>query len=149
MIAGYQRDCRARRGAEEGAVAVEFAIIVSVLMLLLLGIFEFGVAFYRWNTMLLAVQQAGRYVMIQYGNSDTNTSCDTACAKQQLADILTDASSSCGDPDNPLGGQMCVDATCPSGCSTGNNMILSVTYGFNFITRVPFRLTASTTVPLE
>src|SRR5438270_11791739 len=54
---------------DEGATAVEGALIISVLIFLTFGIIEFGMALWAWNTMGLAVQDAGRYVMIN------NTTC--------------------------------------------------------------------------
>jgi Flp pilus assembly protein TadG len=53
-----------RREWNEGATAVETAIIIAVLTTLIFGIIEFGMALWQSNTMLLAVEQAGRYVMI-------------------------------------------------------------------------------------
>jgi Flp pilus assembly protein TadG len=53
-----------QRGWEEGATAVEAALVSSVLIVLIFGIIEFGMALWAWNTMGLAVQDAGRYVMI-------------------------------------------------------------------------------------
>ena len=41
---------------DEGATAVEAAVIISVLITLVFGIVEFGTAFWQWNTMMLAVQ---------------------------------------------------------------------------------------------
>ena len=138
------RGRRARYGWNEGATAVELAVVLSLLMMLLVGIMEFAVGFWRWNTMLIVVQDVGRYVMVKSGDGDSSTACDTDCAKQQLTDRLTEASSSCADPANPSAGQMCVNAT-----TSGSSMILSATYGFDFLTNSPFRLTATTTVPLE
>ena len=74
-----------RRGRQEGAATVEAAISLSVLLLLILGIVEFGVALYNWNTMQLAIQQAGRFVMIN------NASCNAGCAETQMQNVLTTA----------------------------------------------------------
>jgi hypothetical protein len=50
--------------AEEGSVAVEAAVTLSVLLFLLLGVVQFGLAYFAWNTMLLAAGEAGRYAML-------------------------------------------------------------------------------------
>lgn len=134
----------ARYGWDEGSTAVELALILSMLMMLMVGIMEFAVGFWRWNTMLVVVHDVGRYVMVKAGDGDSTTTCDASCAKQQLTDRLTEASSSCADPTNPSPGQMCVNAA-----TSGNSMVLSATYGFDFLASVPFRLSASTTVPME
>jgi hypothetical protein len=52
-----------RFGPEEGSAAVEASLIISVLLLLVFGSVEFGRAFWTYNTMLLAVEEAGRYAM--------------------------------------------------------------------------------------
>ncbi len=51
-------------GWEEGAVAVEAGILMSVLLLLIVGTLEIAHAYWAYNTMLLAVEEAGRYAMI-------------------------------------------------------------------------------------
>jgi len=130
---------------DDGAVAVEAAFILPVLFLLILGIIKFGMAFWQWNTMLLAVEQAGRYVMIN------NTSCDTTCAQTQMQTILTTASSSCP----PAAGQICVSAICynPSTCTpttSSTTMKLTATYSFNFFgLATPFTISTQGTVPLD
>jgi Flp pilus assembly protein TadG len=61
-----------RFGAEEGAAVVEASLIMGVLFLLVFGSVEFGRAFWTYNTMLLAVEEAGRYAMTHsHGPSET------------------------------------------------------------------------------
>ena len=75
-----------RRRGDEGAAAVEAALVLPVLFLFILGIVQFGMALWQWNTMLLAVEQAGRYVMIN------NSSCGVSCAESQMQAVLSGAS---------------------------------------------------------
>ena len=68
-----------RRGAEEGAAAVEASLIIAVLLLLIFGSVELGRALWTYNTMLLAVEEAGRYAMTyNHGRSEL-------CAAQRQA----------------------------------------------------------------
>ena len=53
----------AGRAAEAGAAAVEAALIMSALLLAGVGIVETARALWTYNTMLIAVEQAGRYAM--------------------------------------------------------------------------------------
>src|SRR5207253_4439284 len=53
-----------RYGADQGAAAVEASLTLSVLLLLIICTVEFGRAMWTQNTMLLAVQEAGRFAMI-------------------------------------------------------------------------------------
>jgi TadE-like protein len=49
---------------DKWSTAVEASIILSALLLLIVGSIEFGRALWIENTMLLAVQEAGRFAMI-------------------------------------------------------------------------------------
>lgn len=49
---------------EAGTVAVEAVLIMSVLLLAVFGGVETARAFWTYNTMLMAVEQAGRYAMM-------------------------------------------------------------------------------------
>ena len=126
-------------GWNEGATAVEAALVISVLMLLLFGIIGFGYALCQWNTMMLAVEQAGRYVMIN------NNACNTGCAVSQMQTVLTSASSCI----NPNAGQMCVSATTTL-ATTPPTMTLTSAYNLNLIPLIPsFKMTTQTVVPLD
>jgi Flp pilus assembly protein TadG len=135
-----------RRDWNEGAVAAEAAITLSVLMLMILGIVEFGTALYSWNTMQLAVEQAGRYVMIKSGASPP---CGISCAQSQMQTVLTTASVCT----TPSVGQTCVNAT-PGAAGSPSTMVLTAAYNFNFIGNfagipAPFTITSQATVPLD
>ncbi|MGZ8944817.1 MAG: TadE/TadG family type IV pilus assembly protein [Methylococcaceae bacterium] len=49
------------RSLQKGAVLVEFAIVVPLLLLLVVGISEFGYAFYHLNILNKSVQDGARY----------------------------------------------------------------------------------------
>ena len=120
---------------DEGAAAVEAALLLPVLFLFVLGIIEFGIALWQWNTMLLAVEQAGRYVMVN------NASCDVSCAETQMQSVLPQASV-CS---TPTSGQICVSAS-----TTAGTMTLSAAYNFNLLSLFqPFTITTQGTVPLD
>jgi len=59
---------------DHGSAAVEASIILSALLLLIVGSIEFGRVLWTENTMLLAVQEAGRFAMIS--NDAPPMSCD-------------------------------------------------------------------------
>ena len=129
---------------DEGAAAVEAAFVLPVLFLFVLGIVQFGMALWQWNTMLLAVEQAGRYVMINYNNSTTCPDL-VVCAETQMQAVLTGASVCT----TPTSGQMCVSANPPSGAAP-QTMLLSAAYSFSpFAFFQPFTITSQGTVPLD
>jgi Flp pilus assembly protein TadG len=120
----------------EGTAAVEAAFIAPILFLAILGIVEFGIALWQWNTMLLAVEQTGRYVMV-------NNGCDTSCAQIQMQAILP-AASVCP---TPTAGQICVSASKSAGIPS--TMTLTAAYNFNLLALFgPFTITSQATVPL-
>lgn len=127
------------RGWDEGAVAVEAAITFSLMLTLIFGVVGFGFALWQWNTMMLAVEQAGRYVMVN------NASCNTSCAVGQMQTVLT-AAASCT---TPTAGQICVSATTATG-TTPPTMTLTAAYNFNLVAFTPpFTMTSQTVVPLD
>jgi Flp pilus assembly protein TadG len=131
---------RNRSRQDEGTAAVEAAFIAPVLFLAILGMVEFGTALWQWNTMLLAVEQAGRYAMV---HSNDPTPCDTSCAQTQMQAILP-AASVCT---TPTAGQICVSASTSAG--TPSTMTLTAAYNFNLLALFgPFTITSQGTVPL-
>lgn len=142
------RRMQALRRWEEGAVAVEAAVTLSVLLLLIFGIIEFAVAFWQWNTMLLAVDQVGRYVMVKNNPTLSPTICDTSCASTQLQNALNTTCTA----STPSSGQTCVTASLSTKSSNGvnvNGMTLTATYGFDFLALAgAFTITSQTWVPL-
>lgn len=141
---------------DAGASAVEAALVLSVLLLVLFGLIEFATAFWQWNTMLFAVEQAGRCTMVNNGNATdwwcgtTQLTCGSqdSCAETAMQSVLTTASASCADPANPPAGQFCVSATSDT-AATPPTMTLTASYGFNILTTSPFTLSNSKTVPLD
>jgi Flp pilus assembly protein TadG len=142
--------------AEAGAAAVEAALIMGVLVLMIAGSIEFAQALWTNNTMLLAVEQAGRYAMVH------NKAAPTTCAAQKQAShcpVLTatplaDCAASWAEqvlssyqaPN--IGVSASEDTT-----STPNTMTICASYSFNFIAPRFFPedsldLTARVTVPL-
>jgi Flp pilus assembly protein TadG len=55
-----------RFATEQGTVAVEASVTISALLLLMIGSIEFGRALWTYDTMLLAVEEAGRYAMVYH-----------------------------------------------------------------------------------
>jgi Flp pilus assembly protein TadG len=132
------RQNKSRCRWDEGVAAIEAAFILPILFFAILGIVEFGTAFWQWNTLLLAVEQAGRYVMVN------NTTCDVSCAETQMQAILSTATVCT----TPSAGQICVSASTTAG--TPSTMTLNAAYGFNLLSLFgPFTMTSQGTVPLD
>jgi hypothetical protein len=123
------------RRRESGSVAVELAVTLSALLFLILGAIQFSIVFWNWNSMLLAVEEAGRYVMLY--NSTNFPNGPPGCA-----DTLANCAVSWANQN--LGGNFTV--TCPSPCPNGTTMTFEATYTFNLITS--FSLSRAIQVPL-
>src|SRR5262249_24780261 len=113
------------------------------------GIIEFGMALWTWNTMTLAVQDAGRYVMI---NNATASATLEANAKSQMQATLATApgtvSTTCTTPTAPAVDQICLRAI----AAAGNPPLITLTaaYGFKIIGLLPtYTLTSEATLPLD
>jgi Flp pilus assembly protein TadG len=66
---------RALAFREEGATAVEFAIVAPVLMTLLFGIMDFGRALWTYNIAVSALREAGRVAAVAGLTNTTATTC--------------------------------------------------------------------------
>ena len=141
-----RRRKRGFRGSEDGATAVEAALVLSLVVGVVLIIIDFAQAFFVWNTLQLVVGQASRYVMVQTSIPPGSASEEcppagsaTSCAISALTTLLPNASSSCTGAPTP--GQTCVSASC-----TNTSCILSAFYGFKFVGT--YILTGQITVPI-
>jgi Flp pilus assembly protein TadG len=63
---------RSARG-EEGAAAVEFALISGVLVMLVFGMLEFGLAFWQVQNLRSATREAGRVAAVRGQPNDIQT----------------------------------------------------------------------------
>ena len=125
------------RSSGGGATAVEMAVVLMAVILLILGMIEFSIAYWNMHTLLLAVEEVGRWVMVN------NTTVTTAAAQTRMQQYLPAASSICT---TPSAGQYCVSATASNGLMT-----LTASYGYNVIgiTGSPLILKSQNTVPLD
>lgn len=82
-----------RRNPDRGAAAVEFALVVPLLILLILGIAEFGKAYYLQTTISAAAREAARVMALANDPSPTvNLGAARAAAKSAASNLgLTDA----------------------------------------------------------
>jgi Flp pilus assembly protein TadG len=143
---------------EQGAAAVEASFTLSVLLLLILCSVEFGRALWTQNTMLLAVQEAGRFAMISnyappiscsvqsqapWCPAPSNTplaNCSAARALQVLsANHATDIGISATEDNSSKPATMTI-------CASHSFGLLAPT--LLFYGRLPSNLTSQITVPL-
>ena len=111
---------RTRLRDENGASAVEFAFIVPLLLLLVLGIAEFGHAFQVQGTLSAAAREGARVMALQNDPGAARTAIRDA--SPTLDPGITDA-------------QVTVTpATCPTTTTTPTNVRVTVDYPMPFLT---------------
>lgn len=146
-----------RRGGDEGATAVEGAICLCILVTVIFGIIGFGEALWNWNTMMLAVEQAGRDVMVN--NSCTSSSTCQSLANNWMKGVLwgsTQCSTSGSTIKSPTVGTMCYYAGTPT-TGTPPTITLTAIYSYNVffpaaksqVTFGTFQVTSQATFPLD
>ena len=117
---GSRRACSSKRlRSDRGAAAVEFALVVPVLLVLVLGIVEFGRAYNIQTTLSAAAREGVRTMALQNSAPAARTSAKSAAAP---AVTLTD-------------GQISVSAACPvAGTNTSATVTVTINYPLTFIT---------------
>ena len=103
---------------ERGAVAVEFALVAPVLVMLLLGIMEFGRAYNTQVTLSSAAREGARVMAIGNSPSAARTAAKNAAVSLQPA--LSDTNITIS----------------PSACTTGAQMTFKITYTLSTVTGI-------------
>ena len=111
---------RSRLRDERGASAVEFGMIVPLLLVLLLGIIEFGHAFQVQGTLSAAAREGARRMALQNDQTQARDAVQEAAAA--LSPGITDA-------------QISIDpATCPIAQDTDTDVVVTISYPMPFLT---------------
>jgi hypothetical protein len=108
-----------RRASQRGAVAVELAILLVPLTIILFGTFELGRAFYQYDTIVKAARSAARYMSLQTpGEGIQEAKClvvaGTTVTAQCSPSLLPGLSTNMVTVNYPE-----PDSSCPSGSSKG------------------------------
>ena len=114
-----------KRDSERGAAAVEFAILLPLLLMLVLGTIEFGRAYNAQITLTNAARDGVRVMAINN---------DPAAAKTAAQKAAASVSSTIPTSDITLSSNT---------CSTGNQVTLTIKYTLSTITGIagPFPMT--------
>ncbi|WP_022910708.1 TadE/TadG family type IV pilus assembly protein [Aestuariimicrobium kwangyangense] len=103
------------RKGQRGAAAVEFALVLPVLLVLLLGIIEYGYQFFLYGSAAGAAREGARAMAISTKSADAVTKADLA---------FTNTTGKIGSI-----------AVSPGGtCTAGNPVVVTVTYNYSGLT---------------
>jgi Flp pilus assembly protein TadG len=92
-----------RKQKERGAVAVEMAIVLPLLLLILIGTMEFGRVFFVQNSLTQAAREGARDAAIHYKDSGLNVEGTAEAAAPPLTGLgmtVTHDATSCGSGKN-------------------------------------------------
>jgi Flp pilus assembly protein TadG len=128
------------RASERGAVAVEFALLAPVLIMLLLGIMEFGRAYNVQITLSNAAREGARVMAI--GNSASGALQATKSAASTLSPGLKDEKVVFAFQSTPP------TTPAPTTCAPGRQVTLTVSYTLNTMTGIaePFAMKGTGTM---
>ncbi len=112
---------------ERGASAVEFAFIVPLLIMLVIGIAEFGHAFQVQGTLSAAAREGVRAMALQ--NDPVKAKAAVRIAADSLDPDITDAQITI----RVVGGTA---QTCPTTNAGSNSVRLTITYPMPFLTHI-------------
>lgn len=117
--------------SEKGAAAVEMALILPVLILLLLGIMEFGRAFNTQVTLTNAARESVRVMSIAKNAQDSRASAISAAGT--LSPGLTSSNIAIAIP----------GSTSTDPCPAGSTATVTLSYSLNSLTGIagPFAMT--------
>jgi Flp pilus assembly protein TadG len=79
---GTKLGCQGIRGAEGGTI-VEMALVCSVLLAMLFGIFEMSIALYTYNFISDAAREGTRYAIVRGSSCTVLTNCNATSAQIQ------------------------------------------------------------------
>lgn len=87
-----------RRDNQRGAAAIEFAMILPILLTLLLGIIEFGFLFNQQITLTQAAREGAREYALHYKKSGFNLNSTVQAAVPTLGSVISTPTSPCSNP---------------------------------------------------
>lgn len=118
MKARYKTGNAMRASDQKGAAAVEFAIVIGILLLIVSGIVEFGRVLWYYDALTKATRDGARYL------STSTLPLDTATAK----DIVVNAASA-ANVDDSVSGEVVdgnVSISCTPNCDTPEYVTVAI-----------------------
>jgi Flp pilus assembly protein TadG len=119
---------RRRMRDEDGAVAVEFVLLLPVLIVILFGIISFGVAFWKMEIYVSAAREGARYAAVRCA-PDSTTGCTNALIASKVATAAVGYPLTPGTPTEDV---VCNNTTAAAGQSVTVSWVQRITI------RIPF-----------
>lgn len=116
-----------RSAKEKGAVAVEFALVLPIFLMLVLGIFEFGRAFNIQVSLSEAARESARYAAVHYADSGFSA------GAAQAVGVAAAPSVALGAPNIGISYRK-ADGSVAAACGSGVSAVSTVTFPTGFLT---------------
>ena len=114
-----------RRKGQKGAAAVEFAIILPVLILLLFGAIEFGLLLYNQQVITNASREGARAGIVSQSPRVSAGEIDAVIRNYCVGNLVTFGAPNVPDVD--------VDPSDASGSTFGDDLTVTVRYTYDFL----------------
>ena len=114
---------------EKGAVAVEFALVIPIFLVLVLGIFEFGRAFNIQVSLSEAARESARYVAVHYSDPSFSVGAAKAVGVSAAPSVSLSTANVGISYQN-------ADGTSAPKCAAGVNAVSTVTVPTGFLTGI-------------
>lgn len=140
-----------RPARQQGAVVVEFALILTLLITLMAGIFEFGRAFWYYDALTKATRDGARLMSVS--PNATIASAAVGDAKTQVANAVTDAGvpgfTTANVEVTCLNAAFNVGPACADGTAPGGVRVQIIDYTMTIGQFIPFLIGASSSYAAE
>jgi Flp pilus assembly protein TadG len=143
-------------GRDDGATALETALTLFVLVIFIVGIFEFGFGYWVLNSMQLAVSESGRYAMAHRVNTDGSCNLNNVVSQTNtiMASYALPQGLSFTGPygvSTPYVSCVTGNCNCTSTVDPTNppRLSISVSYTNSFLSMFNYSIGSADTVPLE
>jgi Flp pilus assembly protein TadG len=134
---------------ESGAALVEFALVITVLLLLLLGMLDFGKAFNYWNDTTHLSATGARWAAVNMNPGDGATLQESIRDEADTPELRNGGTDAVADPV-----QVCIDFPKETS-NVGDPVRVTVTAGYNFLNYIsakgiaPVDISGAATMRLE
>ena len=114
---------------ENGAVAVEFVLLLPVLIVILFGIISFGIAFWKMEIYVSAAREGARYAAVRCA-SDSTTGCTNGLIATKVQSAAVGYPITPGSPSEDI---VCNDTTAAAGQSVTVSWLQHITIQIPFL----------------
>jgi Flp pilus assembly protein TadG len=153
LRAAARRLCGRRGAAIRGAAAVEFAFIAPILILMVVGVVDFGMGIYRKMQVQNAAQAGAQYAML-HGFSPSISTAVTAASTYAGITASPAPTQFCGCPTSSGVTTAACSSNCADGSVSGSYVSVSSQGGYQTILPYPmipnsFTFSAQSTVRVQ